>query len=145
MNTTITTEFTFDCAHRLDGYKGDCSNLHGHTYKLQVDIARQTASRDGMVVDFKEIKAFIKRYLQKTFDHTTLLWIQAPKDKFIGRLFRQLGLDVCWLKYRPTAENIAADIFTTLNAHLREQRKPYSIKKVRLWETPTSYAEVSDD
>ncbi len=35
----IAKEFSFDMAHMLDGHDGKCQNLHGHTYKLQVEVA----------------------------------------------------------------------------------------------------------
>ena len=35
----IAKEFNFDMAHMLDGHDGKCKNLHGHTYKLQVEVA----------------------------------------------------------------------------------------------------------
>ena len=35
----ISKEFSFDMAHLLDGHDGKCQNLHGHTYKLQVEIS----------------------------------------------------------------------------------------------------------
>lgn len=34
----VTKEITFDSAHMLSNYEGKCSNLHGHTYKLQVTL-----------------------------------------------------------------------------------------------------------
>lgn len=34
----VSKEFSFDMAHLLDGHDGKCQNLHGHTYKLQVEI-----------------------------------------------------------------------------------------------------------
>lgn len=62
---TIVKEFTFDAAHRLEGYQGLCQNLHGHTYKLQVGIYGPVkneagAADDGMVWDFVKLKQAIK-------------------------------------------------------------------------------------
>ena len=34
----ITKEITFDSAHMLSNYNGKCNNLHGHTYKLQIEV-----------------------------------------------------------------------------------------------------------
>lgn len=35
----VSKEFSFDMAHILDGHDGKCRNLHGHTYKLQVEVS----------------------------------------------------------------------------------------------------------
>lgn len=37
--------FTFDAAHQLVGHKGKCSNLHGHTYKLEVVLKGKPMKR----------------------------------------------------------------------------------------------------
>ncbi len=127
MKITATKEFTFDSAHYLPGYDGACSNTHGHTYKLQVTVQRelggstiQQGSSAGMVADFKVLKEFIQREVIARFDH-----------QLINKV----------VTYRPTAENMAVDIFNCVNAELQESLKCVSIK---LWETPTSYVEVTE-
>ena len=35
----LTTHASFDSAHFLSGYEGKCRNLHGHRWKLEVDIS----------------------------------------------------------------------------------------------------------
>ena len=37
----IAKEFQFDACHMLDGHKGKCHNLHGHTYRLIVEVSDQ--------------------------------------------------------------------------------------------------------
>jgi 6-pyruvoyltetrahydropterin/6-carboxytetrahydropterin synthase len=57
-----------DCAHYLPGHP-KCGSLHGHTYKIEVVIEGE--SRDGMVIDFAQLKKSIKEALSH-FDHKTL-------------------------------------------------------------------------
>ncbi len=112
----IFKEFTFDSAHRLPNYSGKCSQLHGHTYKLQVGIKGRPSKETGMVVDF--------------------VWLsQLVKDKVIEKYDHKL-LNEFWKN--PTAEVMAADILRQLKKAGGEQ-----IDVVRLWETPTSYVEVT--
>ena len=47
----IAKEFNFDMAHMLDGHDGKCKNLHGHTYKLQVECSRRVSRRWGKTWD----------------------------------------------------------------------------------------------
>ncbi|SKC66335.1 6-carboxytetrahydropterin synthase QueD [Krasilnikoviella flava] len=52
-------EFTFEAAHRLPnvppGHK--CSRLHGHSYKVQVEVTGPVDTDLGWVIDFGDIKA----------------------------------------------------------------------------------------
>ena len=50
----IAKEFSFDMAHLIDGHDGKCQNLHGHTYKLQVEVAGDLfaeGAKAAMVMD----------------------------------------------------------------------------------------------
>ena len=64
----------FSAAHFLPGHKGKCRNLHGHTWKVQVDI-RVNDLIEGMVVDFGDIKAVIDSvdhvYLNNVLENPT--------------------------------------------------------------------------
>ena len=62
MPWTLRSEFTFDSAHVITGYDGPCGRLHGHTYKVRMELssARLRPSdhvkRDIMGADFKTLK-----------------------------------------------------------------------------------------
>ena len=62
----ITKIFTFDSSHMLDGHDGKCQNLHGHTYKLEITVSDDPVRggpKDGMVMDFTDLKAIVKNTL----------------------------------------------------------------------------------
>lgn len=67
----ITKRFKFEAAHNLVNYKGDCENLHGHTYTLEVTLKGEVG-QDGMITDFKEIERVVKERVLKTLDHSYL-------------------------------------------------------------------------
>ena len=54
-----------DCAHFLPGHP-KCGQLHGHTYKVEVVIEGE--AKDGMIVDFAELKARTREVLAQ-YDH----------------------------------------------------------------------------
>ncbi len=54
-----------DCAHLLPGHP-KCGRLHGHTYRVEVVIDGEP--RDGMVIDFGELKAQVRSVLSR-YDH----------------------------------------------------------------------------
>ena len=81
----------FCAAHKLEGYKGKCANLHGHTFLVEVWIKGEIDPKTNMVMDFKEVKDIIDQY-----DH-----------KYLNELpdFRH---------FQPTAEAIAVRIYAKL-------------------------------
>jgi 6-pyruvoyltetrahydropterin/6-carboxytetrahydropterin synthase len=54
-----------DCAHSLPGHP-KCGSLHGHTYKIEITIEGET--RNGMVLDFADLKQAIRGVLA-AYDH----------------------------------------------------------------------------
>lgn len=118
---SVVKEFTFDAAHFLPGYDGNCRNLHGHTYKLQVGVTGPFDSR-GMVCDFQELKEVVTHYVD-LLDHSFLNEIESlefPKDQ-------------------PTAERMV--YWLALNLIPDIEAKSLHLSFIRLYETPTSYAE----
>lgn len=67
----VSKEFTFDSAHFLTKYHGKCENMHGHTYRLRVTV-EGPVQEDGMVLDFKELKALVKEKVVDKYDHQNL-------------------------------------------------------------------------
>ncbi|WP_342422417.1 6-carboxytetrahydropterin synthase QueD [Paenibacillus sp. FSL E2-0178] len=129
--------FTFDAAHQLIGHKGKCSNLHGHTYKLEVVLkgvpsVEQGKSDEGFVVDFSDIKATVKQLVVDRLDHAFLAMGNEP----VLETLTATGSKVALLSFRTTAENMSAYIAYEL------KRAALPVYSVKLWETPTSWAEV---
>lgn len=147
LRITVTKEFTFDCAHMLSNHKGVCSNLHGHTYRLEVTASSELikeGSSQGMVVDFGDLKSIVKELVVDKFDHSFIFWEGGSEaEKAIARVVEDNGMRIVKFKERPTAENIAMYIIKTLNEYLKDSF--IKIVKVKLYETPTSFAEVEDN
>ncbi len=116
---TVVKEVTFEAAHFLPNYQGPCGSLHGHTYRLQVGIKSSVDSETGMVIDFSRLKAELDREVLRHLDHSYL-------NEIIGIGFPKL---------MPTAENM---VIWIRNVLLRFEP---NICLIRLWETPTSFAE----
>ena len=69
----------FSAAHRLREYEGDCEQLHGHNWKVRVDVSAEELDSLGMVMDFREVKGKLGEVLGK-LDHKYLNDV-APFDK----------------------------------------------------------------
>jgi 6-pyruvoyltetrahydropterin/6-carboxytetrahydropterin synthase len=137
----ITKEFGFEMAHALMGYNGPCKNIHGHSYKLFVTvigspITDKKLPRQGMVMDFRELKAIVKKNIIEKFDHALVLNNMMPEDvvEKISKSFEKLIL----VDYQPTSENFLIEFVEIIKPKLPPEIKLYSLK---LSETATSYSE----
>ena len=99
----ITQNVSFDAAHRLLGYNGNCNNLHGHTWNVTVELESDRAlDKCDMFVDYRVIKQYFKDY----YDHKTILNIDDP----LADVLKNCGQRVTVLSGNPTAENLAKKI-----------------------------------
>jgi 6-pyruvoyltetrahydropterin/6-carboxytetrahydropterin synthase len=112
------TEETIEIAHRLVDHHGKCSNLHGHSVKVEVEIWSSKLNEMGMVIDFGDIKDAIK-----VFDH-----------KYINEEFNS---DSVYAK-NPTAERLAHLFCKRIN-----EMDFFSKVTVRVHETAKNYAEFT--
>ena len=69
MRLNVCKEFVFDSAHHLPGYNGPCANLHGHQWKLEVEVSGEVDKLSGMVVDFVKMKKAVTEVIINKFDH----------------------------------------------------------------------------
>lgn len=117
MITTVWKSTTFDAAHSLPDYVGPCSNLHGHTYKVELGVSGPIDKKSGMILDMKILKTFLDINVVAKFDHSNLNeWssLESPS----------------------TAENIAIYILALARTHFDLP------VKVRVYETATAWVEV---
>ena len=75
--------FTFDSAHYTGGSKSKCLNLHGHTFRLDVEVEGEVNPQTGMVIDFSLLKDVVKRVIAD-YDHRVI-----PRRKTVKILFFQ--------------------------------------------------------
>lgn len=137
MKTTVTKEITFDMAHRLSFHEGKCKNIHGHTYKLQATFEADVL-KNGLVEDFYNINMLLKN-LTDAVDHSIMLYNGNEANMAFLSILKQYDMKIVETDYEPTAENIAKEIFESLSKRNTDRCR---VIKVRLYETPTSYAEV---
>ena len=135
----ITKEFKFEMAHALHGYDGLCKNIHGYSYRLWVQIKGQTRNisgdtKDGMVIDFSDLKKIVKENVVLKYDHSLVLNANSPHSKIDLSAFEK----VYYLPFQPTSENLVAYFSEIIQEKLP---KHIQLVKLILSETATSYAE----
>ena len=132
----LKTEASFDSAHFLAGYDGKCSNLHGHRWKIIVEVSKEELSNEiqtrGMVVDFGTLKSDL-RQLADQLDHALIIEKDSLKPLTLQALIEE-GFRVITFEFRPTAENFSKYIYDEM------QNKGYPVKQVVVYETPENGA-----
>ncbi|MGC8917020.1 MAG: 6-pyruvoyl trahydropterin synthase family protein [Thermoanaerobaculum sp.] len=147
----VAKQFTFDAGHRLVSHPELCRHPHGHTYRVEVVLEAETLDANSMVCDYKALSILVRSVIQK-LDHAMILWRGDP----LCALLEAAGERVVLLEAEPTAEALARHLFGEIRAAFgaavsQPQRvAPYRwrpdvrLVAVRLWETPTTWAEYAE-
>lgn len=116
---SVTKKFEFPAGHHLPNHEGSCKRFHGHNYLLEVTISgeiKEEGPEKGMIMDFGKLKQVVLEYISQ-FDHQ--------------------DLNDFW--ENPTAENMVGTMAFALKSPFA--RLGVELINMKLWETPTSYAE----
>lgn len=131
----ITKRFEISYSHTLPNHPGKCSNLHGHNAIVDITLAvnegnfiTNNQDRNGMVMDFGEIKNYLEDNIKKEFDHTNL------NDKMFFK------------SNPPTAENLCFVLLRRLSNILHSLGLSHiQVASVTIWEDRDSCATLEND
>ena len=137
----ITKEFKFETGHALFGYDGLCKNVHGHSYKLSVTLVGAPINdpnhvKNGMVMDFSDLKKIVNDTIVHPFDHATVLNIDSPHRELADTM-EKAGHKIRRVQYQPTSEMMVIDFAEKIKAQLPQHLK---LHHLLLRETETSFA-----
>ena len=135
----IAKRFRWEAAHRLPWHEGLCRNLHGHSYRMVVELEGDPDAR-GMVLDFQHLKQALAP-LVEAWDHAILV---ADDDAELMQVARQTGWKHAVLPFDTTAENLSAYVAAYLCEQAAALLRSHRVRlvRVRLEETETCYAEA---
>lgn len=131
----IAKEFRWEMGHRLPLHDGACRNLHGHSYKLVVEIEGDPDPATGMVVDFQDVSAAVKPFVGE-LDHCFL--VQDSDEELLGYL-RRNDLKHTVIPFPSTVENLCRMFAAKLAAFLARHAAARALS-ITIFETPTSSA-----
>ena len=124
--------------HRVLNHRSVCKGLHGHRYKAEICVEgdlveEKDASEEGMVIDFADIKKISQTFIQKELDHAFMVW---DKDIELLDFFKNSkGHKPVIVPFTPTAENVAAYIFSQLKDKFNDIFKTgLHLQSVKLWD-----------
>ncbi len=119
MSTRLTITRHIDSAHYIKGHPGKCKELHGHRWKIEIEIEGDVQEDTGMVIDFKDVKDIIDE-----LDHKCLNTI----------------IEV------PTAENLAWYLYDKFNKLFNEcYADAVDTIYVKVWESPDCLVTIGVD
>lgn len=121
----LSVEVGFSSAHQLRGYKGKCENMHGHNWKVQVNVSAERLNELDLAIDFHDLKKIVGEVVSP-LDHS-----------FLNEVFP-------FTEKNPSSENIAKWIFDTLKKRLQDYDN-LRVSAVTVWESDNSSASYYED
>jgi 6-pyruvoyltetrahydropterin/6-carboxytetrahydropterin synthase len=128
---SVTKRIEFCYGHRLLDYDGVCKHPHGHNAVVEIEVRTAQLDTRNMVCDFSDIKRVVKGWIDRELDHRMLLRHDDP----LVTALEALGEPVFLVDSNPTVERIARLIFDYAS------QQGFPVVRVRVWETPTSFAD----
>jgi len=114
----------FAAAHNLLNYDGDCENLHGHNWKVEVTVKTRTLDDAGLGIDFKILKKKTNKIMD-FLDH-----------KYLNDLEPFKGVST-------SSEHICKYIFDELTRDLKGS--DVQVDKITVWESDNACASYTAD
>lgn len=116
--------------------------MHGHSYKLFVTVKGNPINdledhKNGMVVDFGDIKKIVNQEIIDVWDHAVLVNGASPHIS-LGKSLQGQGHKVIFCNYQPTCENMLYDIASKIKSKLPGH---VQLTYLKLHETENSYGE----
>jgi 6-pyruvoyltetrahydropterin/6-carboxytetrahydropterin synthase len=130
----IAKEFRWEMGHRLPEHFGQCKNIHGHSYKMLVEIEGEL-NKDEMVIDYYDVEKIINPIIGK-LDHAFMV---NKNDKVVLEFLEKMNSKKVIVDFQSTAENICLYLLNEIKKVRLTQN--VSEIKVRVYETSHDYAE----
>ena len=130
----IAKEFRWEMGHRLPEHFGKCKNIHGHSYKMIVELEGEVVE-SGMVMDYYDVKKMVEPVVEK-LDHAFMVY---KEDEEIISFLEKLKSKMVVVEFQSTVENICKYFLS----EIKKFRFPQNVEKVsvRIYETADDYAE----
>jgi 6-pyruvoyltetrahydropterin/6-carboxytetrahydropterin synthase len=118
----VTIKKSFSAAHLLKEVGGQCEELHGHNFLVEVSVAAESLNSEDLLIDFRIIKKWTDEVL-KQLDHKYLNDIEYFKN------------------INPSSEQIARFLYERISKKLRQAK--VTLSRVTIWESENSRVSYS--
>lgn len=135
MLTKIAKDFIWEMSHRLTFHDGPCKNIHGHSYKLRVEI-EGVLDKNSMILDYYDVEKIIKPLINQ-LDHAFLC---DKDDKLMIPFLQENGFKYYIIDGFTTAENMVSFFIEKFKPEFSKFANLESLM-IRVYETFDVYAE----
>jgi len=140
----IGKEFHWEMGHRLPLHTRGCQNIHGHSYRLIVEIEGE-AGENGMLADYTDLKQIMKPLID-AIDHSFMC---ETGDAVVGEFLRSAGMKAVFVPFPTTAENLCGYFLQHITDAIRSEKETGShawdnarMLRIRIRETASTYADA---
>lgn len=132
----IGKEFVWEMSHRLPFHEGPCKHIHGHTYKMLLELVGEV-NENRMLIDFYDIEKIVRPLLNKV-DHAFLV---DKKDELMLNFLKENQFKYYEIENFSTAEDISLSFTELLKPEFQKFNNLKSLK-IRIYETSDAWAET---
>ena len=115
----LTIRTSLAAAHNLMNYQGDCENLHGHNWKVEVTVIASELDKAGLGIDFKVLKREAGEIINE-LDHKYL----NDNPAFSG--------------ISPSSEHISKYLYQRISERLNNDN--IKVESITVWESDNASA-----
>ncbi len=115
----LTIRSSFAAAHNLRNYQGDCENLHGHNWKVEVAVTARELDKAGLGIDFKILKREACAIINE-LDH------------------KYLNENEAFLELSPSSEHIAKYLYGRISERMNNDN--VTVDSITVWESDNASA-----
>ena len=139
----LSVELDFAAAHQIPGHPGKCARMHGHNYRVVVQVAGDELNELGMLVDFGDVRKVCQGVIGE-LDHRTLNELPAfasvpPTSEHIARhIYRAIGEAMAGGRGQAPAQRGESRSFAPLREAQDENRRSVRVSAVTVYESPRS-------
>lgn len=130
-------EYTWEMSHRLPFHNGWCRNIHGHSYKMRVELIGEL-DENGMLIDFYDIDKIVRPVIE-IYDHSMLV---DKNDYKTIKFLEENGFRHVVIDFTSTSENIAINFAKIFSEQFRHYKNLKELT-VRIYETSDAFAEYT--
>jgi len=136
---SVNKQFEFEASHKLLlDYGSPCTNIHGHSYKVDIQLFSDTLDKNGMVIDFTKMKR-VKDWVMNYWDHSVII---SEKDKDLELYQNMVNVKVFEFPHSNVTAELMAEHICKLTEDQIAPRLRERLKKIRIivWETTNNCA-----
>jgi 6-pyruvoyltetrahydropterin/6-carboxytetrahydropterin synthase len=139
MEIRIAKDFKWEMSHRLPNHDGLCKNIHGHTYKMRLELTG-IPNESGMLIDYFDIENIVRPFINK-FDHG---FVVDHTDSLLIDFLKNNNFKHFVIPFYSTAENLVR-LFAQESAQMFAIYPNLSSVKIRIHETEDVFAEFEQN